>query len=193
MLNLVLFGPPGAGKGTQSAKLIERYGLLHLSTGDMLRSEVAAATELGLQAKAIMDAGKLCPDNMVIAMIEQRLNANPNAKGVIFDGFPRTVAQAEALDEMLGKHGQGIGAVISMVVDVAELTQRLLKRAQLEGRTDDNEETIRKRLEEYTTKTLPLADYYKAQGKLFTIDGLGAIDDVTARIAAHVDAIQAKA
>ena len=162
MLNLVLFGPPGAGKGTQSQKLIEKHGLIHLSTGDLLRSEIAAGTKLGLEAKTLMDAGTLVPDSVVIGMISAKLDANKDAKGFIFDGFPRTVAQAEALDELLQSKKASISGMVALEVNDPELEKRLLLRGLESGRPDDaNPEVIRKRIKEYNEKTAPVAEYYK--------------------------------
>jgi adenylate kinase len=179
MLNLVLFGPPGAGKGTQSQKLIDKYGLMHLSTGDLLRSEIARGTDLGLQAKAIMDRGELVSDEIVIGMIESKLDANPNVKGFIFDGFPRTTAQAVALDDLLQKKGTAIHAMLALEVENEELVKRLLLRGQDSGRDDDkNESIIRNRIQEYNNKTLPLKEYYNEQGKFHSIKGIGSIDEI---------------
>jgi adenylate kinase len=179
MLNLVLFGPPGAGKGTQSENLIDKYGLVHLSTGDILRTEIARGTDLGIKAKAVMDRGELVSDDIVIAMIETKLDANPNAKGFIFDGFPRTEKQAEALDDLLQKKGTGISAMIALEVDDEELIKRLLNRGKDSGRPDDsNEGIIRRRIEEYNAKTLPLKNYYNQQGKFHSIKGIGTIDEI---------------
>jgi adenylate kinase len=179
MLNLVLFGPPGAGKGTQSENLINKYGLVHLSTGDILRSEIARGTDLGKKAKSIMDSGELVSDDIVIGMIDSKLDANTKAKGFIFDGFPRTTAQAVALDDLLQRKGTGISAMLALEVDDEELTTRLLKRGLESGRADDaNEEVIRKRIQEYNTKTLPLKNYYTEQGKFHSINGIGTIDQI---------------
>lgn len=179
MLNLVLFGPPGAGKGTQSENLINKYGLVHLSTGDILRSEIAKGTDLGRKAKEVMDRGELVSDAIVIAMIESKLDANPNAKGFIFDGFPRTTAQAVALDDVLQKKGTGISAMLALEVSDKELTERLLKRGLESGRPDDaNKEVIMKRINEYNNKTLPLKNYYSEQGKYHSIQGIGTIDEI---------------
>jgi adenylate kinase len=189
MLNLVLFGPPGAGKGTQSHKLIEKYGLIHLSTGDLLRSEISQGTKLGLEAKKLMDDGKLVPDAVVVAMISSRLDANKNAKGFIFDGFPRTVAQAEALDIMLDGKNAPITGMIALEVDDKELLQRLLLRGKESGRPDDaNPEVISKRINEYNDKTAPVADFYKRQGKFTSINGIGSVDGIFAQICAIIDA-----
>ena len=183
MLNLVLFGPPGAGKGTQSAKLIDKYGLIHLSTGDLLRAEISAGTTLGLEAKKLMDQGILVPDAVVIGMIENKLNENKSAAGFIFDGFPRTVAQAEALDSLLASHELSITQMIALEVAEEELTQRLLERGKSSGRPDDqNESLIRKRVQEYMEKTAPVAGYYDNQGKFTGINGVGEIEDIFAQI-----------
>jgi len=179
MLNIVLFGPPGAGKGTQSEKLIEKYGLVHLSTGDILRSEIARGTALGMEAKQIMDRGDLVSDDIVIGMIESKLDANPNANGFIFDGFPRTQAQAVALDDLLQKKGTAISAMLALEVDNEELVKRLLLRGKDSGRPDDaNEEIIRNRVNEYNNKTLPLKKYYSEQAKFHSINGIGSIDSI---------------
>ena len=179
MLNLVLFGPPGAGKGTQSENLINKYGLVHLSTGDILRTEIARGTDLGNKAKAVMDRGELVSDEIVIGMIESKLDANTNAKGFIFDGFPRTANQAEALDDLLQKKGTGISAMIALEVDDEELVKRLLIRGQESGRADDkNEDIIRRRIVEYNNKTLPLKKYYNQIGKFHSINGIGSVDQI---------------
>ena len=183
MLNVVLFGPPGAGKGTQSEYLIEKYGLVHLSTGNMLRAEVASGSDIGNYAKSIMDAGLLVPDEVVIKIIDKQIDAHSEAKGFIFDGFPRTIPQAQSLDEMLAEKKTGINYMISLVVSEEELVKRLLKRGQESGRSDDNEESIRIRIEEYLKKTLPVATYYAQQGKLREIEGLGSIEEISLRIA----------
>jgi adenylate kinase len=179
MLNIVLFGPPGAGKGTQSEKLISEFQLVHLSTGDILRAEVAAGTELGEEAKKIMDEGKLVPDEIVIGMISSKLDQNRNAKGFIFDGFPRTVHQARALDRLLSDKNTSITKMISLKVTDEELTERLLSRGKETGRPDDqNEEIIRTRIQEYFDKTAPLEDYYASQDKFEAIDGIGSINEI---------------
>lgn len=179
MLNLVLFGPPGAGKGTQSEKLINKYGLIHLSTGDILRSEIARGTDLGKKAKEVMDRGELVSDDIVIGMIESKLDDNPNAKGFIFDGFPRTAAQATALDDLLQKKGTGISGMLALEVDDEELVKRLLLRGKDSGRADDrDEDVIRRRIKEYNDKTLPLKKYYSEQGKFHSIHGIGSIDEI---------------
>lgn len=187
MLNLVLFGPPGAGKGTQSAMIIEKYGLVHLSTGDILRSEIAAGTTLGIEAKRLMDEGILVPDAVVVGMIASKIEAASGAKGFIFDGFPRTIAQAQALDDMLAEKGTGISCMISLIVSEEELRKRLLLRGQETGRSDDNEETINKRIKEYLEKTTPVAGYYESKGKLNSIEGVGSVVDIFSRICSVLD------
>lgn len=189
MINLILLGPPGAGKGTQAKRLEDKYGLKQLSTGDMLRAEIAAGSELGLKAKSIMDAGSLVSDDIVIAMIAGRIEQPDCKNGVIFDGFPRTVAQAEALDTMLGEKGRPLSAVIELKVDEEVLVSRLTTRiAETKARgepvrADDNEETLRKRLEVFRAQTAPIIPYYKAQGMLQSVDGMAAIDAVEAELA----------
>jgi adenylate kinase len=179
MLNIVLFGPPGAGKGTQSEKLINKYQLIHLSTGDILRGEIAAGTALGLEAKKLMDAGALVPDEVVIGMISSKLDHNKDAKGFIFDGFPRTAAQALALDNLLSQKNTSINLMLALEVDNDELTKRLLSRGKNSGRADDqNEEIIRNRINEYNNKTAPLKNYYTAQNKFHSINGIGSVDDI---------------
>ncbi|HQV99511.1 MAG TPA: adenylate kinase [Bacteroidia bacterium] len=179
MLNIVLFGPPGAGKGTQSEKLINAYQLVHLSTGDILRGEVAAKTQLGLEAKKLMDQGLLVPDEVVVGMIESKIDSNAGANGFIFDGFPRTTAQADSLDKMLERKGTAISMMLALEVEDSELIKRLLNRGLESGRADDqNESIIAKRINEYNTKTAPLKDYYSRQGKFHSIHGTGTIDDI---------------
>jgi adenylate kinase len=188
MLNLVLFGPPGAGKGTQSEKLIQKYNLVHLSTGDILRGEITQGTELGLEAKKLMDEGILVPDEVVIGMISNKLDSNKDANGFIFDGFPRTVAQAEALDELLKSKSSAISGMIALVVNDDELEKRLLNRGKDSGRPDDaNPEVIRKRIVEYNSKTAPVANYYKDQNKFTSINGIGTVDEIFTSICNVVD------
>lgn len=177
MTNIILFGPPGSGKGTQSANIINKYGLSHLSTGDLLREEIGNETPLGLDAKKYMDNGQLVPDAVVIGMINSKLENNPDAKGFIFDGFPRTTAQAEALDNLLASRATCIAALISLVVPEDELKRRLLERGQISGRSDDNEEVINKRIVEYKNKTAAVADYYDQKGLLQALKGDGSIDE----------------
>jgi adenylate kinase len=191
MLNLVLFGAPGSGKGTQSKKLIEKYQLIHLSTGDILRAEIAQGTELGLEAKKLMDDGKLVPDAVVNGMISNKLDANKDAKGFIFDGFPRTTAQAEALDQLLTSKNESISVMVQLVVDDEELMHRLLLRGKDSGRPDDaNPEVIRKRLDEYHSKTEVVGEFYKDQNKLRSVNGVGEVDHVFNAIAAVVDGLK---
>lgn len=179
MLNIVLFGPPGAGKGTQSEKLIQKYNLVHLSTGDILRGEIKEGTKLGLEAKKLMDEGVLVPDEVVIGMISSKLDHNKKANGFIFDGFPRTAAQAEALDNLLKEKNASITLMLALEVDDEELTKRLLSRGKDSGRADDQNETIiRNRIKEYNNKTAPLKDYYSKQGKFKSIKGVGSIDSI---------------
>tara|TARA_B100000700_G_C14961364_1_gene816639 strand:+ start:889 stop:1461 length:573 start_codon:yes stop_codon:yes gene_type:complete len=190
MLNLVLFGPPGAGKGTQANLLIERYNLLHLSTGDILRGEIANQTELGLKAKKIMDAGNLVPDEVVIGMIESKIENHPNVNGFIFDGFPRTKAQAIALDNLLKNKGTLISAMISLKVEGQELIRRLLSRGKDSGRSDDqNESIISNRINEYNNKTAPLKDYYSSQNKLSEIEGIGSIEEISHNLNLVIDSL----
>ncbi len=182
-LNIVLFGPPGAGKGTQSEFLIQKYGLVHLSTGDLLRAEIKDETPLGVEAKEIMERGELVGDHIVIGMIRNKIEANNTAPGFIFDGFPRTKAQAEALDEMLNSKSEPITAMLALEVPDAELVKRLLKRGETSGRPDDRDENvIGNRIAEYGKKTAPLKEYYGAQGKYKGIDGVGSIEDITTRL-----------
>lgn len=188
MINIVLFGPPGAGKGTQSEKLIERFKLVHLSTGDILRSEVAGQTALGLEAKKLMDQGLLVPDEVVIGMIESKVDANPSAKGFIFDGFPRTEAQAKALDGLLQRKGTSITKMLALEVSESELITRLLKRGAESGRADDRDETvIRKRIAEYASKTTPVRDYYASQGKYTGVNGIGSIDSIFEALCSSIE------
>lgn len=189
MLNIVLFGPPGSGKGTQAEKLIEKYNLIHISTGDLLRAEVAAQTALGMQAKAIMDKGELVSDEIVIGMIDNKLNEVKDAPGYIFDGFPRTVEQARELRKLLTDHDERVHVVVSLTVEKEELIQRLVKRGEESGRADDNLETITNRIEVYERQTIPVTYYYDKMHKHFAVDGIGKIDAIFKRI---VDVIEAK-
>lgn len=178
MFNLILFGPPGSGKGTQSEKLIEQYGLIHLSTGNLLREEIANQTDLGQAAKSFMDKGQLVPDAVVLGMIACALDNNVHANGFLFDGFPRTVAQAEGLDKMLEERGQSISLVLALEVSEEELVKRLVNRGKTSGRSDDNEEVIRARIVEYENKTAAVADHYQKQDKVVRVPGEGSIDDI---------------
>jgi adenylate kinase len=191
MFNLILFGPPGSGKGTQSEKLIEKYGWIHLSTGNLLRKEIEDGTRLGLEAKSFMDKGQLVPDEVVIGMISSALDANAGANGFLFDGFPRTVAQAEALDELLAQKGTEISLVLALEVSEEELVKRLLNRGKTSGRSDDtNEGVIRARIKEYENKTAQVADYYAKFGKVARIKGEGNIDEIFNSISEQVEARQ---
>lgn len=191
MLNIVLFGPPGSGKGTQSAKLIEKYHLVHLSTGDILRGEIAAQTPLGLEAKKKMDKGELVPDAVVIGMIGNKLDANANAQGFIFDGFPRTTAQAEALDHLLKDKGTSISVMLSLEVEKEELVKRLLNRGKDSGRADDQDiRVIENRIAVYNKETAVVADYYKKLDKFESIHGMGAIDEIFGRLCDAIDKVK---
>ena len=188
MFNLILFGPPGSGKGTQSEKLIARYGLKHLSTGDLLRNEICRQTVLGKEAQNFMDKGQLVPDEVVIGMISSALDENPEAKGFLFDGFPRTPAQAEALDNLLALKQAPIAAMLALDVSEEELIKRLLKRGETSGRSDDNNENvIRARIVEYRNKTAVVADYYKQFDKVVMVKGEGTIDDIFERLCTEID------
>jgi adenylate kinase len=188
MFNLILFGPPGSGKGTQSEKLIEKYGLIHLSTGNLLREEIASQTDLGLAAKSYMDKGELVPDEVVLGMIACALDANVHANGFLFDGFPRTVAQAKGLDEMLEKRGSGIDLVLALEVGEEELVSRLVNRGKTSGRSDDNEEVIRARIVEYGNKTAAVADHYAESDKVIHIKGEGSVDEIFDSLCRQINA-----
>jgi adenylate kinase len=188
MFNLILFGPPGSGKGTQSERLIAKYGLKHLSTGDLLRSEIAAQTPLGLAARTFMDNGQLVPDEVVIGMISSALDNNLQANGFLFDGFPRTTAQAESLDKLLAQKGTEIGLVLALEVGENELVKRILHRGLTSGRSDDvDENIIRARYAEYQKKTSAVADHYKKYGKVVHIKGEGSIDDIFESLSQKID------
>jgi adenylate kinase len=188
MFNLILFGPPGSGKGTQSEKLIAQYGFKHLSTGDILRREIANKTALGMEAKALMDKGQLVPDAVVIGMISSALDAHPDVPGFLFDGFPRTTAQAEALDKLLKLKETEIGVVLALQVPDEELIARMLNRAKTSGRADDADENVqRNRLEVYKRDTLPVAAHYSKQDKVVNIPGVGTIDEIFGRLSTEID------
>jgi adenylate kinase len=190
MFNLILFGPPGSGKGTQSEKLIAKYSLKHLSTGDLLRSQIAHQTPLGLEAKHFMDKGQLVPDEVVIGMISTALDQNPEVKGFLFDGFPRTAAQAEALDKLLEMRQSPINIMLALEVGEEELVGRLMKRGQTSGRSDDTDESIiRNRITEYHHKTTAVADHYKQFDKVVLVKGEGTIDEIFDRISHEIDPI----
>ena len=188
MLNIVIFGAPGSGKGTQSERIVEKFGLDHISTGDVLRAEIAAGSELGKSAKALIDNGQLIPDAMMVDILAAKFDTFVGSKGVIFDGFPRTIAQAEALKVMLNERGQDVTAMIELDVPEEELMDRLLKRGQMSGRADDNEETIKKRLVVYNEQTSPLKEWYKKEGKHCYINGSGELDRIFADIVAAIEA-----
>ena len=187
MLNFVLFGPPGAGKGTQSEKLIEKYQLIHISTGDLFRAHIKNQSPLGQRVSALIAEGQLVPDEITIAMLEEEVDKNPNAKGFIFDGFPRTVPQAEALDEFLESKGSSIAGVIALDVDQQELTKRIAQRQIETGRVDDQADKLQKRIEEYFSKTIHVLPYYEGQNKLSKVNGVGKIDDIFADLSAVID------
>lgn len=187
MLNIVIFGAPGSGKGTQSERIVEKYGLNHISTGEVLRAEIAAGTELGATAQRLIDKGQLIPDELMISILASKLDSLTSGNGVIFDGFPRTIAQAEALKVMLGERGQDVVAMIELDVPEDELMSRLLLRGQLSGRADDNEETIKKRLVVYNEQTAPLKEWYKKEGKHCYINGSGELDRIFADIVEAID------
>ena len=191
MLNIVLFGPPGSGKGTQAEKLIEKYNLTHISTGDLLRSEVEAQTELGRKAKQIMDQGELVSDEIVIGMIANKLKENGTTKGYIFDGFPRTVEQARELRKALTDYDERVGVMISLEVPREELVKRLLKRGEETGRSDDNLETINNRIDVYNRQTIPVTYYYQKMRKHAAVDGTGTIDNIFERIVKVIGKIKA--
>jgi adenylate kinase len=182
-MRLILLGPPGAGKGTQAKRLAERLGVPAISTGDIFRANVSSGTELGVLAKSYMDSGEYVPDSVTNDMVRGRLAEPDAAKGFLLDGYPRTTAQVEVLDGMLAEAGLGIDAVVELTADADEVVQRLLKRAEIEGRADDTEDVIRRRLEVYAEQTAPLTDLYGARGLVRKVDGMGAVDEVTDRLA----------
>jgi adenylate kinase len=189
MFNLILFGPPGSGKGTQSEKLISKYGFKHLSTGDLLRSEIANQTKLGLEAKSFMDAGQLVPDAVVIGMVDAAINSNKGVYGFLFDGFPRTKAQAVALDHLLASHEEKIDLVLALDVPEDELVQRMIGRAKTSGRSDDaNPEVQKNRIAVYKNETLAVADHYSQFDRVVTLNGLGSIDDIFSSLSKEIDA-----
>ena len=191
MLNIVIFGAPGSGKGTQSERIVAKYGVNHISTGDVLRAQIKAGTELGKTAKSYIDQGQLLPDELIIDILASTLDSFQESKGVIFDGFPRTIAQAEALKKMLAERGQEVSIMLDLDVPEDELMTRLIKRGQESGRADDNEETIKKRLVVYHSQTSPLIDWYKNDGKYQHINGLGTMEGIFAEIAEAIDELYA--
>ena len=189
MLNIVIFGAPGSGKGTQSERIVAKYGLNHISTGDVLRAQIKAGTELGKTAQRYIDQGQLLPDELIIDILANTLDSFTESKGVIFDGFPRTIAQAEALKKMLAERGQEVSIMLDLDVPEDELMSRLIKRGQESGRADDNEDTIQKRLGVYHSQTAPLIDWYKTDGKYQHITGLCTMEGIFAEIAEAIDKI----
>ena len=187
MLNIVIFGAPGSGKGTQSERIVEKYGINHISTGDVLRAEIKNGTELGKTAKGYIDQGQLIPDELMIDILASVFDSFKDSKGVIFDGFPRTIAQAEALKKMLAERGQDVSVMVDLEVPEDELMVRLIKRGKDSGRADDNEETIKKRLHVYHSQTAPLIDWYKNEKKYQHINGLGTMEGIFADICEAVD------
>lgn len=192
MLNIVIFGAPGSGKGTQSERIVEKYGINHISTGDVLRAEIKNGTELGKTAKGYIDQGQLIPDSLMIDILASVFDSFKDSKGVIFDGFPRTIAQAEALKVMLRERGQEVSVMLDLEVPEDELMVRLIKRGKDSGRADDNEETIKKRLNVYHSQTAPLIDWYKAEGQYRHIKGLGTMEDIFTDICKEIDAMAGK-
>jgi adenylate kinase len=191
MLNIVLFGPPGAGKGTQSEKLIAKYNLVHLSTGDLFRKHLGEGTDLGKLAQKYMNEGKLVPDEVVIGMVEQKIKENPAAKGVIFDGFPRTVPQAEALDKLLNAQNTPISGMVALEVEEEELKKRIRERGKTSGRVDDqDEEKINTRIKVYLDETIPVAKFYEKQGKYHAINGIGAVEEIFSNICEKIDSFK---
>ena len=187
MLNIVIFGAPGSGKGTQSERIVEKYGINHISTGDVLRAEIKNGTKLGKTAKGYIDQGQLIPDELMIDILASVFDSFKDSKGVIFDGFPRTIAQAEALKKMLAERGQDVSVMVDLDVPEEELMIRLIKRGKDSGRADDNEETIKKRLHVYHSQTAPLIDWYKNEKKYQHINGLGTMEGIFAEICEAVD------
>ena len=190
MLNIALFGPPGAGKGTQAKKIVEKYKLIHLSTGDMIRKEIAEGSELGKMASNIINRGELLSDEFVVKLIENSIESHKQVNGFLFDGFPRTVAQAEILDKLLEKEGSPLKGLLCIDVPFTELKRRMLERAKIEGRADDNETVIEKRFEEYNNKTIHVANHYKEKGLLFDVEGDHTMDEVFASISNILEKIK---
>jgi len=188
MINIILFGPPGSGKGTQAKKLAEKYDFLHISTGDLFRAEIGSKTELGQEAMTYISKGLLVPDEITIGMLRKKVKQNHNVKGVIFDGFPRNVLQAEALDELLAERDQKISALIALEVDDQEIINRILDRSKTSGRSDDADESIiRNRIEVYKGETAPVFDFYKDDGRSHNVYGVGSIDDIFGRLCNLID------
>lgn len=190
MINIILFGPPGSGKGTQAKKLVDQYGLLHISTGDLFRYEIGNGTPLGIKAKSYIDKGQLVPDEVTVGMLHNKVEANPDVPGYIFDGFPRTIAQSEALDELLEEEGKEVSKLIMLDVPDEELIKRLLERGKTSGRTDDTDESIiRNRIEVYKSETTPVFNYYHEKDKAVKVYGVGEIEDIFQRLCDEIDAL----
>lgn len=192
MLNIVIFGAPGSGKGTQSAYLREHFNLEHISTGDMLRSEIKKGSATGKLAHELISEGHLVPDDLIIRMLDERLDGIVGKEGVIFDGFPRTVVQARALEDMLARRGQSVTALVDLEVEEEELVQRIIERGKVSGRTDDNEQAVQERLKAYHTATEPVLDYFGRGGKVIRIEGTGAIEAIAKRIIEAIEAFVQK-
>ncbi len=191
MINIILFGPPGSGKGTQAAKLVDRYQLVHISTGDLFRYEIGNKTPLGLEAKSYIDKGELVPDSVTIGMLNNKVESHPEAKGFIFDGFPRTIPQAQALDTLLEEKGSPVAALLALQVDDAEIVERIKLRGKSSGRPDDNDEaTIRNRILVYKNETTPVYDYYNLQHKSHSVNGVGGVGDIFERLCELIDAAE---
>lgn len=190
MLNLILFGPPGSGKGTQAIKLIEKYNLLHISTGDLFRAEISNGTALGLEAKSYIDKGALVPDSVTVNMLKSKMEQHPDVNGVIFDGFPRTIPQAEALDEMLKSKGTEVRLLLSLKVEDSEIIARISKRGATSGRSDDTDpEIIQTRINTYKSQTTPVADYYAGFGKTKEVVGVGSVEEIFEHLCAEIDSV----
>ena len=188
MINLILFGPPGSGKGTQAQKLVEKYNLLHISTGDLFRYEMGNDTALGLKAKEYISKGELVPDSVTIGMLKNKVDANPDVPGYIFDGFPRNINQSEALDKILKEKGKEVSKLLSLDVDDEEIVKRILNRGKTSGRSDDNDESIiRNRIEVYKSETTPVFDYYAKPNKSKLINGIGSIEEIFGRLCKEID------
>jgi len=191
MINLILFGPPGSGKGTQAAKLVEKYKLLHISTGDLFRYEMGNDTPLGLEAKSYIEKGELVPDSVTVGMLRNKVEANMDVEGYIFDGFPRTIPQAEALDRLLAEKNEQVSKLIMLDVSDNELVKRLLERGKTSGRKDDSDEDIiRNRIEVYKSETSPVFDYYAEKGKAVKVDGIGTIEEIFGWLCAEIEQLQ---
>jgi adenylate kinase len=191
MLNIALFGPPGSGKGTQSEKIIERYQLAYISTGNLLRAEIAEESELGKCAKSMMDAGNLVPDELIVQILEKKIKSlGKDVKGILFDGFPRNLVQAYIITGLLAKLNTELTAMINLEVPESELMDRMLKRAAIEGRSDDNPETIKNRFVQYEAKTKPVADFYEEMNKCYAVDGMGSIEEIFERISKVIDQLK---